>query len=362
MYFSSLMIKVVLFIVLVVVAACFGQGPAAGADMQIDSATRNAVIAELREDLKANYVFPEVAEKTAGMLEKNRADGKYDAITSGKAFAEALTADLQAATNDRHLRVRFSADALPVRQPQAAPTEAEKIKHRNNVLSINAGFETVERLRGNIGYIKLNGFSDPEIGKETVEAAMNFIANTEALIIDLRQNGGGSPEMVALISSYLFGDKPVHLNSLYWRAGDRTEEFWTKPEVKGRKYGDKPVFVLTAKRTFSAGEEFTYNLKNLKRATIIGETTGGGAHPGGMFRLGDHFSAFISTGRAISPITKTNWEGTGVEPDIKVAKEEAFKTAYVMAIEHLATKPENADFKDAIAELIGEIKKNPAKH
>lgn len=362
MYFTSLIVRAVLLIVLAIVSTCLGQGPAAAADMPIDAATRNAVIAKLREDLKANYVFPDVAAKTADMLEKNRAGGKYDKAETGTAFAEALTADLQAATNDRHLRVRFSANVLPARQPGSEPTEAEKTKHRNDVLNMNAGFETVERLRGNIGYIKLNGFADPEIGKETVEAAMNFIANTEALIIDLRQNGGGSPEMVALISSYLFGDKPVHLNSLYWRAGDRTKEFWTKPEVEGRKYGDKPVFVLTAKRTFSAGEEFTYNLKNLKRATIIGETTGGGAHPGGMFRLGDHFSAFISMGRAISPITKTNWEGTGVEPDVKVAKEEAFKTAYVMAIEHLATKPENAELKNAIAELIGEIKKNPAKH
>lgn len=362
MYLSSLVIRVALVIVLAVVTTCFGQGPASMADMPVDAATRNAVIAKLTEDLKANYVFPDVAAKTAEMLEKNRASGKYDKLATGREFAEALTTDLQAVTGDRHLRVRFSSNPIPVRQPQAEPTEAERMQYRKNILSNNAGFETVERLRGNVGYIKLNGFTGPEIGKETVEAAMSFITNTDALIFDLRDNGGGSPEMVALLSSYLFGEKPVHLNSLYWRTEDRTEEFWTKPEAAKKKYLDKPVYILTAKRTFSAAEEFSYNLKNLKRATIVGETTGGGAHPGGMFRLGDHFSAFISTGRAVSPITKTNWEGTGVEPDVKVAKDEAFKTAYVMAIEHLATKPENADRKDAIAELIGEIKKNPAKH
>ena len=186
---------------------------------------------------------------------------------------------------------------------------------------------------GNIGYIDLRGFADPEAGAETVAAAMNFLANTDALIFDLRQNGGGGPEMVALISSYLFGEKPVHLNSLYWRKGDKTDDFWTKPASALKKFPDKDVYILTSNRTFSAAEEFTYNLKNLKRATIIGETTGGGANPGGTFRLTEHFGAFIPTGRAISPITKTNWEGTGVEPDVKVPKEQALKAAYLIGSE-----------------------------
>jgi C-terminal processing protease CtpA/Prc len=210
---------------------------------------------------------------------------------------------------------------------------------------------------GNIGYVDLRGFSDPKGGAETVQAAMTFLANTDALIFDLRQNGGGDPEMVALISSYLFGDKPVHLNSLYWRKGDRTEDFYTKPNLANKKFADKDIYVLTSSRTFSGAEEFSYNLKNLKRATIVGETTGGGANPGGMFRLNEHFGVFIPTGRAVSPITKTNWEGTGVEPDIKAPKEQALKIAYLMALNKTMEKTKDADLKNALKKTIEQNQK-----
>ena len=186
---------------------------------------------------------------------------------------------------------------------------------------------------------------------------MNFVANTDALIFDLRQNGGGDPVMVALICSYLFGDKPVHLNDLYWRKGDHTDEFWTKPNVAGKRYGDKDIYILTSSRTFSGAEEFSYNLKNLKRATIVGETTGGGAHPGGTVRLHEHFGVFVPIGRAISPITKTNWEGTGVEPDVKVSKEQALKTAYLMALNKQSERAKDEDLKLALKELIGQTQK-----
>jgi C-terminal processing protease CtpA/Prc len=159
--------------------------------------------------------------------------------------------------------------------------------------------------------------------------------------------------MVALICSYLFGEEKVHLNDLYWREENRTEEFWTTPDkVKAPKYLGRDVFVLTSNRTFSGAEEFTYNLKNLKRATIVGETTGGGAHPGGFVRLGDHFSAFVPTGRAISPITKTNWEGTGVIPDVVVSKEIALETAYKMALEKSLQKASDDEARDSLKRLI----------
>jgi len=345
-------------------AACFyvlcpddaiAQGPKQP-DLTVDAATRTKVIDNLLKELDESYVFPETAKKMAADV-RSRVDGKeYDSITSAQQLSEKLTADLQSVSKDLHLRVRYSYEPIPERKQRTEPTEEEKARYVRNNRLVNFGFEKLERMQGNIGYIDLRGFSDPEAGIETVSAAMNFLSNTDALIFDLRMNGGGDPAMVALISSYLFGDKPVHLNDLYWRKGDKTEEFWTKPAAAAKKY-DKDVYVLTSKRTFSGAEEFSYNLKNLKRATIIGETTGGGAHPGGMVRLNEHFGVFIPTGRAISPITKTNWEGTGVEPDVKVPKELALKVAYVSALTKVIEKTPEEGRRKALKEIIDTTQK-----
>lgn len=157
---------------------------------------------------------------------------------------------------------------------------------------------------------------------------MTTVAETRALIVDVRQNGGGSPQAVALYSSYLVGEEPVHLNSLYFRPADRTDHFYTQRSVRGRRFGpDKPGFVLTTQRTFSAAQEFTYSLQSLKRAKIVGETTGGGAHPGGVQLVTRNFGVFVPSRRAINPITKTNWEGTGVRPDIPSPADSALAAA-----------------------------------
>jgi hypothetical protein len=227
--------------------------------------------------------------------------------------------------------VRYSIDPVPDRPTRGEPSPEEFERFRRFAREHNHGFERVELLEGNVGYVKLRGFLPAADAGDTVAAAMGFVANADALIFDLRENGGGDPEMVQLICSYLF-DSPVHLNDLYFRPANETRQFWTLPVVQGKRFVDKPVYVLTSGRTFSAAEEFTYNLKTQKRATIVGETTGGGANPGGDQRIGEHFTVFVPAGRAINPITKTNWEGTGVEPDLKVAKEIALEAARVDAI------------------------------
>ena len=326
-------------------------------DMTIDAKTRAEVIENALKNLNDSYIFPEVAKKIETDARARLQNKEYDAITSAKAFAEKLTADFQSVSRDKHMRVRYSVEPIPVREKRDEPTAAEKEEYKRYMARVNFAFERVERLPGNIGYIDLRGFTDAELGAETVAAAMNFVANTDALIFDLRQNGGGSPEMVALISSYLFGDKPVHLNSLYWREGNRTEDFYTKPTVAGKKYGDKDVYVLTSNRTFSAAEEFTNNLKALKRATVVGETTGGGANPGGMFRLNEHFGIFVPTGRAVNPITKTNWEGVGVKPDVEVPKELALKTAHLLALNKALEKTKDENLKGALRQLIEQTQK-----
>jgi retinol-binding protein 3 len=332
-----------------------------GKSMTIDAATQNEAIKNLFENMNESYVFADVARKMEADILKRQKNGEYAKITDGSEFAAKLTEDLQAISKDKHLRVRFSPEVLPVKTENNQPSAEEEARYKENLKRINYGFDSVKRLDGNIGYIEFRGFVDPESGKETVAAAMNFVHNTDALIFDLRRNGGGSPAMVALICSYLFGDEKVHLNDLYWRAGDKTEEFWTTPQVLGKKYLGKDVYVLTSNRTFSGAEEFSYNLKNLKRATIVGETTGGGAHPGGTFRLSDHFSAFISTGRAISPITKTNWEGTGVKPDVEVAKEIAFETAYIAVLKKSLANQTDERQKEALKNLIRETEETIIK-
>ncbi|HVF57434.1 MAG TPA: S41 family peptidase [Pyrinomonadaceae bacterium] len=340
----------------------FGQGQREQPDLTIDAATRTQVIDAALKRLNDTYVFPETAAKMEQAIRARVNNKEYDKITSAKEFAQKLTADLQEVSRDKHLRVRYSHTPIPVRpEGRREPTAAEREEFRQQLGRINFGFEKIERLPGNIGYLELRGFTPAEFGGETVAAAMNFLANTDALIIDLRRNGGGDPAMVRLICSYLFGSEPVHLNDLYWREGNRTEEFWTLKEIPGNRYTGKDVYVLTSNYTFSGAEEFSYNLKNLKRATLVGETTGGGANPGGGARLSEHFGMFVPSGRAINPITKTNWEGTGVEPDVKVPAEQALKLAHVTALKKATEKTTDPELKGELQRHIEMLQKELAE-
>jgi hypothetical protein len=312
------------------------------ADMKIDATTSKAVVEAIIKELKAAYVFPETAGRMESDLRKRLGNNDYDEIKSAKKLAALLTDQLQAVSKDKHLRVFYSLEPFP-EMPKPADPESdagkrsemrERMREQRRV--VNFGFEKLERLEGNVGYLDLRMFAPAEIGGETAAAAISFLANTDALIIDLRNNGGGTPTMVALLCSYLLGPEPVHLNDLYFRPEDTTHQWWTMPHLPGKRYEGKPVYILTSKRTFSAAEEFTYNLKCLKRATIVGETTGGGAHPGGMRRAHEHFGVFVPSGRAINPISKTNWEGAGVTPDIPVPADRALSTAYLAALRQIA--------------------------
>ncbi|QEH38842.1 carboxy-terminal protease [Aquisphaera giovannonii] len=317
--------------------AVHAQGPPPDQpDLKIDAKARGEVIDALVAALDKEYVFPETAAKMAKDLRRRLEAKEYEGIAGAKEFARTLTDHLRAISKDKHLGVDYSYEAVPVSPPGApsGPPPEERERMKQFAARVNYGFEKVERLEGNVGYLNLRGFMPPEIAGETAAAAMTFLGHSDALIIDLRQNNGGEPAMVAFLTSYLFDGEPVHVNDLYFRPEDRTQQWWTLSYVPGKKLGkDKPVFVLTSRQSFSAAEEFAYNLKNLKRARIVGETTGGGAHPGEMRRLAEHFAAFIPNGRAINPISRTNWEGTGVSPDIESPAEHALKAAHVAALE-----------------------------
>ena len=251
-------------------------------DMPIDESVRVRVIDAVCKALNDDYVFPDVAKKMDEAIHERAKSKTYEGITSAKGLARTLTDHLQAVSHDKHLRVFYSHDTIPKRpEGMHEPTAQDRERMRRQGVATNHGFEKVERLEGNVGLIVFNMFFPAEYAAETAIAAMNFLGSTDALIFDLRRNGGGDPAMVALICSALFGDESVHLNDLYFRPNNETRQYWTMPYIPVKRYLDKPVYVLTSKRTFSGAEEFTYNLKNLKRATIVGETTGGGANPGG---------------------------------------------------------------------------------
>ncbi len=298
---------------------------------------QQTVIDSIGSKLNANYIFPEIATKMVSNMETKLKNGNYKSIQDPQEFATTLTTDLQTISKDKHIRITFAPGQIA--EQQQAITAEDSIAYLNryvaNLKRNNFGFKEVKIMPGNIGYLDLRSFSNVEYAGETAVSAMNFLSNTDAIIIDLRNNGGGSPAMIQLITSYLFGSDPVHLNNFYWRPTDRNSQTWTLPHVSGTRSPNTPVYVLTSRGTFSAAEEFSYNLKNLERATLVGETTGGGAHPGGSVVATDRFMVWVPTGRAINPITNTNWEGTGVSPHIKTAAADALDTAYTKALKSL---------------------------
>jgi CubicO group peptidase (beta-lactamase class C family) len=275
------------------------------------------------------YVFPEVAKQTEEHLMAQWKEGHFDSFENDETFAAALTESVQAINKDKHMRITAN---RPYVAPENSPERMleERLGRINRSRNSNSGFSTVRILEGNVGYLDLRGFAGLESGKAIADAYMKLMARTDAVIIDLSKNGGGSPSMVQYLCSYFF-DQKLHLNSLYYRAGNETREFWTLDEVGGIKMPDVPLFVITSEKTFSGAEEFSYNMQTQKRATLVGQTTGGGANPGGTRGINENLSVFIPTGKAINPITKTNWEGVGVIPEIETSVEEALDKTHELA-------------------------------
>jgi hypothetical protein len=336
-------------------------------DPTVEAREKDEVITTLAGALADSYTFPDVATKLAKMLKDRQTHGAYAKISGAEEFGELVSRQLAEIAHDRHLRLIYSAKVLPPR-PAPKPGDSPLAPNPDRAQQIepqrrrNYGFEKVERLPGNIGYVKLNQFADAAAGGDRVAAAMTFLADTDALIIDLRDNPGGGPTMVQLLASYFFsGAMPVHLNDLAWRRigtdAEEVTQWWTLPYLPGKRYLDKDVYILTSHETFSAAEEFTYDLRTQQRATVVGETTGGGANPGSLRRLSDHYLAFIPTGRAINPVTGTNWEAKGIVPNVQVPKEEALKSAHRAALQRLLgqvhDEQEASELRQALASLEG---------
>lgn len=330
-----------------------GQQPAA--DIRVDEAARNATIDSLISKIQSGYVVPEGAEVAVRNLRSAQASGAYEGLDTAKAFAEKVTLDLRLATHDKHIAVFVDPETSTTNQ--SASAQAKPHEH------FNFGFYKIERLEGNVGYLDLRSFANLDEGRQTASTYLEALANFDAIIIDLRQNGGGNTPMVAYIASYFFGPKPVHFTDMYWRDQNRTVELWTEANLPGRRSVSQDIYILVGPSTFSAAEDFCYSLQQLKRATLVGERTGGGAHMGrGLQRLSPLFTAFIPTGQSLNPITKMNWEGVGVEPDVNVPAEEALTKAHLLALRRLIERESDPKWKDNLRRAIENIsaeKTNP---
>ncbi len=322
-------------------ASCLLGSVVYGQGKQLNAALRAATIESIGQLLKDKYAYPEVAAKMETELRARLKRGDYDQIFDGGKFAERLTADLRSIFDDKHLKLSFSVEPIPVRSGMAGMPSAEEIEQaRIKQSRENFGLPKVEILKGNVGFIQINYFAPLSWSNASYTAAMNYVAHSDALIIDVRQNRGSMDiNTIPFFCSYLF-DQPVQIGDIFTRESNETRQLWTYAQVPGHKYVNKPIFILTSQRTASGAEGFVSGLKRLKRAVLVGETTAGASMPGGSHRVNDHFSIWISTGRSAAG-TAGN-ENKGIEPHVAVPSDVALNEAHRSALDGLIR---NADEK-----------------
>ncbi len=297
-----------------------------------------------------DYVFPDVAAKAVAMLEDN--EPLYRTISDPNLFVQIVNADLYNVTRDRHVRLDYPFNPAMF---GGATTALDRAKSERFEAFSNYFFDTVRRLPGNVGYLSFRNFSSQAGAARAIDAAMAFVADTDALIIDIRKNGGGDPRTAEMLEAYFFA-RPQQITSLMVRdpqTGRITEtQQYTAAMVPGQLYLNKPVYLLTSGHTYSCAEQFAYDLHNLKRVTLVGETTGGAANPGQFESLGNDFAIFMPNGRAYSPVTGTNWEGSGIQPDISAPAPDALLRAYELALAKVKSEVTDPELLSAVDRAI----------
>jgi len=336
--------QAVTFFLLLFAIPCVILGASARDVNVLSKKQRDEIVDKIAKLLEGNYVYPDVGKTVSRQLLESHQQGRYSQLASPRDFANRLNADLAEWSKDKHLGVVYDPDWVEqmkrVDQEDAYSTEEMVAEERAR----NFGFKRLEILDGNVGYLDLRIFFHPKYAGQTAVAAMNLLSDCEAVIIDLRNNGGGWGEMVSFLCSYfLDNEESVHLNSVYSRPEDRYYQSWTSPYVPGRIMANIPLYILTSRSTFSAAEEFCYNLKFLKRSTTVGERTRGGAHPITPSVLTDELILIMPECASVHPVTKGNWEGVGVEPDIEVVAEDALNVAYLNALDKLRGSAQNEE-------------------
>jgi hypothetical protein len=332
----------------------------AAADTPLNASARAAIVKTLATEMNANYIEPAVAKRVGSAIAKKNANGGYASATGAQAFSTALKKDLRELSGDLHFSAKFDERFLVRSSAADAPGGAEADDRRIQAVRSGYGIEKIERLPGNVGYIELRNFGPTELVGPAYTAAMSLMAGADALILDLRRNGGGSPASVAYLMSHFFplGDKR-HLNDMYDRPSNTTREFWTLASV-GERYR-KPVYLLTSARTGSAAEECAYDFQTQKRGTLVGETTVGAANPVSHYSVGHGIVVAIPDGRSINPITKTSWEHVGVKPDIAVPAAQALQTAHVAILRDLVSSAKDDDARTKLQGLLAMVEKGDAE-
>ncbi|NHK30891.1 MAG: S41 family peptidase [Asgard group archaeon] len=317
-------------------------------EIKLDKKLKLEIINEISKLLVERYIFKDIAKKIEERLLNDYKNGVFDSIDNIQLFASEIEKNFAEVSNDGHLHIMFDPSEMEriIARRELSKEEIKRIHQKkiDGEKQSNFGFKKIEILDGNIGYLDLRRFCHTNYAAEIAIAAMNYLSNTDAVIIDLRKNGGGEPEMVLLLASYFLGGR-VLFNTIDRPFEEITEQYWTQVHVPGNLMKEKDLYILTSKRTYSAAESFSYGMKCQKRAMIIGETTGGGAHPLDFHSILDLLVLWLPTGRAINPISKTNWEGVGVEPDISVSSEEAFDKAYELVLGKLIDNTKDTNLK-----------------
>jgi C-terminal processing protease CtpA/Prc len=290
----------------------------------------SSLVEAIIERLTTSYIFPDRAAQAASLLRANLAMGRYD-LPEGPDLCDRLSADLFGACADKHLRLIWHESAQGSQDEQALVAELREMFQRENY-----GVRSVERLPGNVGRISLTVIPEASSGGATLAAAMQLVQHSHALILDLRDTRGGSPDGVAFLCSFLFPDGDVHLNDIVQGPRGPTRQFWTAGYIPGPRYLGRQVYVVTSANTFSGGEELAYDLQSLGRAVVVGEVTRGGAHPSEVVSLREHVELRLPTARAVNPVTGSDWEAVGVQPTISASAADAPNVAYHAALEGIA--------------------------
>jgi hypothetical protein len=312
--------------------------PASPQGAPLSEEERGQVVAKVLSELERKYVFPDVARRQLPELKKRWKAAALAKHTHVDSLVKAMNADLAELFNDGHLFLLTPNVTMGIEEQSPAEQDAFLRK-------VHYEIRRVEVLPGNVGYLRLDLFAPYALEgfRRALADAMNFVSDTDALVLDLRNHHGGDLPSVALLVSY-FTEGRVHLLDAYDRTTGKTEQSWTFEKVDGRRYGtQRDVYVLISKRTFSAGEEFAYDMQGLKRATLVGETTGGGANNNTVFPVSEHLVLSLPIGTVKSVFTGTNWERVGVKPDVAVEPHRALRVAHESALKRLqdrATSPE----------------------